>query len=115
MSARSQSTTVAAVTNLLHEAQRALGSVRLSDPKVDLADLRATVEGFLDTLAAVPSTTALSCEDCGATLPEYRVKRWYHAAPNEQVFDVLCRSCAATREDVEDEVQYYTFHQQGRY
>ena len=94
--------TTATVQNRIREAHRALDGVALTAPRLDLDMARSVVETFLDDLAELPSTVTLECQDCGAPLPEFRVRRWYHPQPHTQVFDVLCRSCDATREDAQD-------------
>lgn len=103
MSYRTYSTpsTSAQVANLLRDAQRALDGVQLFNPKTDLDQVRSTVEDLLDTLADLPSTSTLACQDCGDSLAEFRQRRWYHPTPNDHVFDILCRSCEAVREDKE--------------
>lgn len=93
------STSVAQIQNLIREATRTMSGLSLRGSDLDTA--RSMLETFLDDLAELPSSGTLTCQDCGARLPEYRVRRWYHPAPNAQVFDVLCRSCEATREDKE--------------
>lgn len=90
----------------LHEVARVaehLASTGIAgDPEATVRDL----ESLLDTLAD-RDPDALTCQDCGTPVPEYRHRRWFHQPPDAHVFDVLCRSCDATREDVEDETRRF--------
>ena len=88
-----------------HAVDAALStSIRVDDP----AYIAGLAEAFLDKVAADIAADPLRCADCNAPLPEYRHRRWYLADQDPQVFDVVCPSCAATREDIEAETLAFT-------
>jgi hypothetical protein len=90
------------LTLRLLEVERTVSSLQSTGVVGDPERMTRDLEALLDTLA-LRDPQSLVCEDCGDILPDYRQRRWYHPAPNELVFDILCRSCESTREDKESD------------
>lgn len=96
----------------LLEVQRTVQSLASTGITGDPERVTRDLEALLDTLAD-RDPRALACEDCGVALPEYAQRRYYH--PDGQIFDILCQSCAATREDTQDEVNAHVRHLSRRF